>query len=62
MGGAVVSDLHANWILNDRGASAADVRTLGLLMQATVARETGVTLAFEIKFAGDWSSTEGEPA
>ena len=35
---------------------------LGLLMQATVARETGVTLAFEIKFAGDWSSTEGEPA
>jgi UDP-N-acetylmuramate dehydrogenase len=28
IGGAVVSEKHANWILNDRGGSAADVRAL----------------------------------
>jgi UDP-N-acetylmuramate dehydrogenase len=55
-GGAVVSDRHANWILNDRGASASDVRRLAELVRATVERETGVRLAFEIVFLGDWSA------
>ncbi len=54
-GGAVVSDRHANWILNDRGGSAADVRALGEDVRATVERETGVRLIFEIVFMGDWS-------
>ena len=62
LGGAVVSEKHANWILNDRGGSAADVRTLGELVRATVARETGVALAFEIQFLGDWSAPREEPA
>ncbi len=62
VGGAVVSEKHANWILNDRGGSASDVRTLGELVQATVARETGVRLAFEIQFMGDWSAWPGGPA
>ncbi|HEX7399246.1 MAG TPA: hypothetical protein VF302_05715, partial [Candidatus Limnocylindrales bacterium] len=62
IGGAVVSEKHANWILNDRGGSAADVRALGELMQATVARETGVVLAFEIQFMGDWSAWPGSQA
>jgi UDP-N-acetylmuramate dehydrogenase len=62
IGGAVVSEKHANWILNDRGGSAADVRTLGELVRATVARETGVALAFEIQFLGDWSAPREEPA
>ncbi len=62
IGGAVVSEKHANWIVNDRGASAADVRSLGELVQATVARETGVELAFEIQFMGDWSAWTGSPA
>jgi len=56
VGGAVVSERHANWILNDRGASAGDVRRLAELVRATVERETGVRLAFEIVFLGDWSS------
>ena len=62
IGGAVVSGKHANWILNDQGGSAADVRTLGELVRATVARETGVRLAFEIVFLGDWSTWREEPA
>ncbi len=62
IGGAVVSGKHANWILNDQGGSAADVRTLGELVRATVARERGVRLAFEIVFLGDWSAWREEPA
>jgi UDP-N-acetylmuramate dehydrogenase len=62
IGGAVVSEKHANWILNDRRGSAADVRTLGELVRATVARETGVALAFEIQFLGDWSAWHEAPA
>ena len=61
VGGAVVSERHANWILNDRGASAADVRRLADLVRATVERETGVRLAFEVVFLGDWSGWPGEP-
>lgn len=60
IGGAVVSERHANWILNDCGGTAADVRRLGELVQATVERQTGVRLAFEVVFLGDWSGwTEG---
>jgi UDP-N-acetylmuramate dehydrogenase len=62
IGGAMISGKHANWILNDQGGSAADVRTLGDLVRATVARETGVALAFEIVFLGDWSAWREEPA
>jgi UDP-N-acetylmuramate dehydrogenase len=56
IGGAVVSEKHANWILNDEGGSASDVRALAELVQATVKRETGVRLVFEIGFMGDWSA------
>ena len=62
IGGAVVSGKHANWILNDRRGSAADIRALGELVRATVARERGVVLAFEIVFLGDWSAWREEPA
>jgi UDP-N-acetylmuramate dehydrogenase len=55
VGGAVVSDKHANFIVNDRAGRAADVRRLGEQVRATVARETGIELAFEVVFAGDWS-------
>jgi UDP-N-acetylmuramate dehydrogenase len=62
IGGAVVSAKHANWILNDGHASAAHVRELAELVRATVAGETGVTLAFEIQFMGDWSAWGEAPA
>jgi UDP-N-acetylmuramate dehydrogenase len=62
LGGAVVSERHANWILNDQGGSAADVRRLGERMRATVERETGVRLAFEVVFMGDWTAWVEEAA
>jgi len=52
--------MHANWILNDRGGSAADVRRLAEHVRAVVERETGVRLAFEIVFLGDWSAWVAE--
>ncbi len=60
IGGAVVSEMHANWILNDRGGSAADVRRLAEHVRAVVERDTGVRLAFEVVFLGDWSAWVAE--
>jgi len=58
IGGAVVSEKHANFIVNDQKGSAADVRRLGDHVRAAVAAATGIELHYEIEFAGDW---EGWP-
>jgi UDP-N-acetylmuramate dehydrogenase len=58
VGGAVVSQKHANFIVNDQGGTAADVRRLAEQVRETVLRERGVELHFEIVFAGDWSGWE----
>ena len=58
IGGAVVSEKHANFIVNDRRGAAADVRRLGDHVQAAVETAHGVRLAYEIEFLGDW---EGWP-
>ncbi|HEY3071944.1 MAG TPA: UDP-N-acetylmuramate dehydrogenase [Candidatus Limnocylindrales bacterium] len=55
VGGATVSEKHANFIVNDRRGSAADVRRLGERVQAEVARRSRVELEFEIVFLGDWA-------
>ncbi len=55
IGGASVSEKHANFIVNDEKGSAADVRSLAEEVHATVRRERGLDLRFEIVFAGDWS-------
>jgi UDP-N-acetylmuramate dehydrogenase len=60
VGGAVVSHKHANFIVNDESGSATDVRRLAEQVRATVLREKGVALEFEIVFAGDWSGWESE--
>ena len=64
IGGAVVSEKHANFIVNDQGGSAADVRRLAEEVRAAVRAGTGQELQFEIWFAGDWSHWEaaGEAA
>lgn len=54
VGDAQVSTLHANFIVTDRGARAADVRALGDHVRATVADRFGVDLRYEIEFVGDW--------
>jgi UDP-N-acetylmuramate dehydrogenase len=60
VGGAVVSEKHANFIVNDRDCTASNVRTLGEMVRERVRRETGVELVFEIVFAGDWSGWQSE--
>lgn len=56
-GGASVSEKHANFLVNDQRGTASDVRRLGERVRASVERETGVRLEWEIVFLGDW----GEP-
>ena len=58
IGGAVVSEKHANFIVNDQKGSAEDVRRLGDHVRDVVAAAAGVDLQYEIEFAGDW---EGWP-
>jgi UDP-N-acetylmuramate dehydrogenase len=54
IGGAVVSDKHANFVVNDAKGSAADVRQLADLVRDTVERTAGVVLEPEIVYLGDW--------
>ena len=58
IGGAVVSEKHANFIVNDQKGRAADVRRLAERVRAEVLTRHGVDLAFEIEFVGDWSGWE----
>jgi len=55
-GGATVSEKHANFIVNDRRGSAADVRHLMDHVRATILESTGVDLQPEIVFVGDWTN------
>jgi UDP-N-acetylmuramate dehydrogenase len=54
LGGASVSEKHANFLINDQKGTAADVRGLGELVRAEVARASGVELDPEVVFVGDW--------
>jgi UDP-N-acetylmuramate dehydrogenase len=58
IGGATVSEKHANFIVNDQKGSASDVRRLAERLRAEVATRFGVTLRFEVEFVGDWSGWE----
>ena len=60
IGGAVVSEKHANFIVNDQKGTATDVRRLAEMVRETVLARAGVTLAFEIEFVGDWSAAMRE--
>lgn len=62
-GGAVVTHRHANIMINQGGARAADVQALIAYVQAFVERETGYRLESEISFIGEFDTpTAGEPA
>ena len=54
VGSATVSERHANFIVTDRGGSAADVRALGDRVRAAILARFGIELAYEIEFVGDW--------
>jgi UDP-N-acetylmuramate dehydrogenase len=55
IGGAVVSEKHANFIVNDQKGSATDVRRLGDRVRDEVERVHGIRLEYEIVFLGDWA-------
>jgi UDP-N-acetylmuramate dehydrogenase len=55
IGGASVSDKHANFVINDRRGTAADVRRLVDLVRATIVERDGIDLQPEVEFVGDWS-------
>jgi UDP-N-acetylmuramate dehydrogenase len=52
VGGAEISELHANFIINRDGATAADVMALIAMAREEVAKRFGVELQLEIKLVG----------
>lgn len=53
IGGAQVSEKHANFIVNTGNATAADIENLINEVQATVAAQTGVQLHPEVRILGE---------
>jgi UDP-N-acetylmuramate dehydrogenase len=58
IGGAVVSEKHANFIVNDQKGTASDVRRLAERVRDEIVARDGIELAFEVEFVGDWSGWE----
>lgn len=52
IGGAQVSELHSNFLINLGGASATDIETLGETVRERVMAHSGVELEWEIKRVG----------
>jgi UDP-N-acetylmuramate dehydrogenase len=53
LGGAQMSGLHSNFLINTGGASAADLEDLGELVRKRVFDMAGITLEWEIKRVGE---------
>lgn len=53
-GGAFISDVHANFIINRGNATANDVLRLIALSKETVYKRTGILLREEIRYIGDF--------
>ena len=58
VGGAVVSGKHANFIINDAGARAADVEALIATIVEEVEKRQGVVLEPEVRIVGEASPEE----
>jgi UDP-N-acetylmuramate dehydrogenase len=52
MGGAKVSEVHANFIVNEKGATTADVSALIELVKRRVRDEFGIELSEEVRIIG----------
>ena len=48
VGGAMVSEKHCNFLINDRNATGEDIERLGEIVRARVKAHSGVTLQWEI--------------
>jgi UDP-N-acetylmuramate dehydrogenase len=53
-GGAQISPKHANFIVNNGGATAADILALIALARKTVLERFGIALEQEVELRGDW--------
>jgi UDP-N-acetylmuramate dehydrogenase len=53
-GGAEISTMHANFVVNRGRATAADIKALVDLARSTVQAEFGVALELEIELLGEW--------
>jgi len=53
IGGAMISDKHANFIVNRGGARAADIEALILLAEQSVKEKFGITLEREVRIVGE---------
>jgi UDP-N-acetylmuramate dehydrogenase len=54
IGGASISELHANFFVNDKDASAEDIRELLAEAWNSVRDQFGVELEPEVELVGDW--------
>lgn len=53
VGGAMVSEMHCNFLINDRQASAEDIERLGETVRARVRAASGIELQWEIVRVGE---------
>lgn len=53
LGGAQMSPMHSNFLINTGGATAADLENLGELVRKRVSETAGITLEWEIKRVGE---------
>lgn len=53
VGGAMVSEMHCNFLINDRQASAEDIERLGETVRARVFASSGIELQWEIVRVGE---------
>jgi UDP-N-acetylmuramate dehydrogenase len=52
LGGAAVSSLHSNFLINTGTATATEIETLGEYIRAKVLEETSIKLEWEVKRVG----------
>jgi UDP-N-acetylmuramate dehydrogenase len=60
IGGARISDQHANFIVNEGDASSADIVALIKRAQAEVKQQTGIELEPEVRMVGEWADLWSE--
>ncbi len=61
IGGAVISQKHANFIINDNAASASDIERLIRLIQQKVKQKHHVMLHTEVRIVGEDLPANGKP-
>jgi len=53
-GGAIVSDKHANFIMNADNATASDLYSLAERVRGLIREKHGIELEYEVRLVGEW--------